>query len=38
MRQAGIPDWKDRVELRAVKVGLDMSEAERITANIAKQP
>ena len=38
MRQAGIPDWKDRIELRAVKVGLDPTEAERITANIAKQP
>ena len=38
MRQAGIPDWKDRIELRAVKVGLDLEEAERITANIAKQP
>ena len=38
MRQAGIPDWKDRIELRAVKVGLDLAEAERITANIAKQP
>ena len=38
MRQAGIPDWKDRIELRAVKVGLDLTEAERITANIAKQP
>ena len=38
MRQAGIPDWRDRIELRAVKVGLDLTEAERITANIAKQP
>ena len=38
MRQAGIPDWKDRIELRGLKLGLDVAEVEQLTANIGKQP
>ena len=35
MKDAGVPGWDDKVLARAVDVGLDADEAEKLVANIA---
>ena len=38
MRQAGVTDWEKKVLDRALEVGLPTEEADRLVANISKQP
>lgn len=36
MKEAGVPEWEDRLHDRAIQVGLDYDEADKIVANVAK--